>query len=143
MLGSLTVCPAWMTASGSPEHVDIESTWCWSAASFATELQIDAPPRLSLVASMRTPWPCRWPSIVTILPGTFTVQSRWVSDSPAGMEYSESPHWSMSSHTGLRGCTGSHEERTVKVTWIYTVCCDGDMFIRSASRFHESYQRTR
>src|SRR5215211_1780362 len=93
MLCSRTVCPAVIVASGSPTQVDIDSTLCTSiGSSVATDLQIDWPPRLSLVASMATPWPCRCPIIATTLPGTLTFQSQWVSENPAGMEYSESPH---------------------------------------------------
>ena len=51
--------------------------------------------------------------MATTLPGTFTFQSRWVSENPAGIEYSESPHWSMSSHTGRTRCTDSQEGRMV------------------------------
>src|SRR5215211_4964974 len=139
MLCSRTVCPAVIVASGSPTQVDIDSTLCTSiGSSVATDLQIDWPPRLSLVASMATPWPCRCPIIATTLPGTFTFQSRWVSENPAGMEYSESPHWSMSSHTGLSGRTDSQDGRMVEVTCTYTVLVLVEWFIRLTSRFQES-----
>src|SRR5215203_6223766 len=115
------------------------STLCTSiGSSVAVDRQMEAPPLLSLVASTAMPWPCRCPSMATTLPGTFTVQSRWVSENPAGMEYSESPHWSMSSHTGLSRATDSQDGRMVKVTCTYTVLEVVEWFIRSTSRFQES-----
>src|SRR5215212_5495861 len=134
-----TISPLLTTASGSPVQVDIFSTLCTSVGSrVATDRQIEAPPRLSLVASTAIPWPCTCPSMATTLPGTFTFQSRWVSENPAGMEYSESPHWSMSSHTGLSRATDSQDGRMVEVTCTYTVLEVAEWFIRSTSRFQES-----
>src|SRR5918994_6716166 len=109
-LCSRTVSPWRIVAIGSPVQVDIDSTLCTSVGSrVAFDRQMEAPPRLSLVASTAMPWPCTCPSMATTLPGTLTVQFRWVSEYPAGIEYSESPHWSMSSQTGLSGFTDSQD----------------------------------
>src|SRR5919197_758306 len=52
-----TTCPDFSTASGSPVQVDIDWTIDGSmGSSVATDLQIDVPPSLSLVASMATPY---------------------------------------------------------------------------------------
>src|SRR4029453_5771456 len=112
-----TMSPLLTSARGSPVQVDMASTLCTSIGSkVATDRQIEAPPRLSLVASTAIPCPCTCPNMATTLPGTFTFQSQWVSENPAGIEYSESPHWSMSSQTGLRGFTDSPAAREGEAT---------------------------
>src|SRR5829696_10415501 len=138
-LCSRTVCPVVIVAR-SPVQVDIFSTLCTSIGSrVASDRQISSPSSWTpFLASTATPWPCRCPNMATTLPGTLTVQSQWVSENPAGMEYSESPHWSMSSHTGLSRFTLSELGRLVKVTWTYTVLDVAAWFIRSTSRFQES-----
>src|SRR5215208_4590627 len=119
MLWRRTVSPAATCASASPVHVLIESTRCTSfGSSVATDLQIVEPSRLSFVASTATPWPWRWPIAATTFPGTFTVQSQWVSEKLAGIAYSESPHWSMSSQTGVNVRTDSQDGRWVYLTWM-------------------------
>src|SRR5215204_96464 len=118
MLCSLTTCP-WLTvATGSPIQVPMDITTCGSiGSSFASDLQIDAPPALSFVASTATPWPWTCPIAPTTLPGTLTFQSHLLSYRPEGIEYSESPHWSMSSQTGRSRLTDSHGGRYVNLTW--------------------------
>src|SRR4029453_8187662 len=135
-----TMSPLLTSARGSPVQVDMASTLCTSIGSkVATDRQIEAPPRLSLVASTAIPCPCTCPNMATTLPGTFTFQSQWVSENPAGIEYSESPHWSISSHTGRTRFTDSQDGRVVKVTCTYTVLeLVVEWFIRSTSRFQES-----
>src|SRR5215217_8993570 len=112
MLCSLTVWPWPTIASGSPVHVLIDSTlWTSIGSSVASDLQIEAPPSLSFVASTAMPCPWTCPIAATTLPGTLTFQSQCVSEYPAGIEYSESPHWSMSSQTGFSRLTDSQEGR--------------------------------
>src|SRR5215207_11252005 len=102
-------------------QVDIARTRCALVGSnVATDLQIDCPPRLSLVASTATPCPCTCPIMDTILPGTLTFQSQCVSENPAGIEYSESRQLSISSHTGRTRFTESDDGRCLKVTFSKT-----------------------
>src|SRR5215208_6204518 len=144
MLWSLTICPWWTIESGSPVHVLMDITlWMSIGSSVASERQMEAPPWLSLVASTAMPWPWTCPIAAIALPGTLTFQSQCVSEYPAGIEYSESPHWSMSSQTGLSRLTDSQEGRYAYLTWTYTVWALVVWFMRSTSRFQESYQRTR
>src|SRR5215207_8898492 len=143
-LCSRTTCPWCTIASGSPTHGVMDSiTWVSEGSGVATDRQIETPPSLSLVASTAMPCPWTCPTIVMTLPGTLTVQSQCWSEKPGSMWYSESLHWSMSSHTGRRRFTDSHDGRTVNVTFTYTVTDVVEWFIKSTSRFQESYQRTR
>src|SRR5918994_1963385 len=144
MLCNLTICPRWTIATGPPVHALIDSTTCMSiGSSVAFDRQIEAPPLLSFVASTAMPWPWTCPIAATTFPGTLTFQFQCVSENPAGIEYSESPHWSMSSQTGLTRLTDSHGGRYVYVTWTYTVWGLVVWFMSSASMCHASYHRTR
>src|SRR4030095_15993859 len=54
------------------------------------------------------------------------------------IEYSESPHWSMSSHTGLSRATDSQDGRVVKVTCTYTGLGSVEGFVRATSRCQDA-----
>src|SRR5512132_320163 len=82
-----TRLPVASTARASLTHVVIFMTSCGlDGLRVASERQIDLPP---LVASTAMPWPWTCPSIATTRPGTLTFHDQWVSEKPAGMEYSE------------------------------------------------------